>query len=106
MLEGSTRCPITAAIPRNLGSCISNLRLFNGGDLYTQFLGREVIHIGRDFSEALTDFFRNRDVVSVPARGRLIAQKKAQQCRAFFCASAGEKLRTGSGILHPTLLVR
>ena len=46
----------------------------NGGDLYTQFVGREVIHVGRDFSEALTDFFRTRDVVSVPARGRLIAR--------------------------------
>jgi len=46
----------------------------NGGDLYTQFQDREIVHVGRDFSEALTDFFRTRDVVSLPARGRLIAQ--------------------------------
>ncbi len=46
----------------------------NGGDLYTQFLGREIVYVGRDFSEALTDFFRTQDVVNVPSRGRLIAE--------------------------------
>ena len=46
----------------------------NGGDLYTQFLNKEIVHVGRDFSEALTDYFRRHDVVSVPPRGRLLAQ--------------------------------
>jgi 2',3'-cyclic-nucleotide 2'-phosphodiesterase (5'-nucleotidase family) len=46
----------------------------NGGDLYTQFQDKEIVYVGRDFSEALTDFFRTRDVVSLPTRGRLIPQ--------------------------------
>ncbi|MFT5132443.1 MAG: 5'-nucleotidase/UDP-sugar diphosphatase [Gammaproteobacteria bacterium] len=44
----------------------------NGGDLYTQFLGSELVYTGRDFATVLTDYFKSRDVVSVPARGRLI----------------------------------
>jgi len=46
--------------------------IVNGGDLYTQFLNREVVYVGRDFSEALTDYFRKRDVVNIPVRGRLL----------------------------------
>ena len=46
--------------------------LLNGGDLYTGFLNSEVISVGKDFAVALTDYFKSRDVVSIPVRGRLL----------------------------------
>ncbi len=46
--------------------------IVNGGDQYNQFLGADITYTGRDFSEALTDFFSSRDVVNAPPRGRLL----------------------------------
>ena len=46
--------------------------IVNGGDMYSQFENSEVVKVGRDFSEALTDYFRARDEVSMPRKGRLI----------------------------------
>lgn len=46
--------------------------IVNGGDMYSQFKNSEVVKVGRDFSEALTDYFRARDEVSMPRKGRLI----------------------------------
>ena len=46
--------------------------LLNGGDLFTGFLDSEVISVGRDFADALTDYFKSREVVGIPARGRLL----------------------------------
>ena len=47
----------------------------NGGDLYTQFLGsEEVFRSSRDFSEVLLDYFKSRDRVGMPTRGRLLAR--------------------------------
>ena len=49
--------------------------MFNGGDLFTDFLNSEVISIGRDFAEALTDYFKSRDIVGIPVRGRLLPKR-------------------------------
>ena len=48
--------------------------LVNGGDKYTDFMDAEVIAVGREFSQALVDYFRSRDSVGIPARGRLIPE--------------------------------
>ncbi len=46
----------------------------NGGDLYTHFVGSEVVYRGRDFATVLTEYFRKYEKVPVPKRGRLIAK--------------------------------
>ena len=46
--------------------------LVNGGDNYSGFLDSEVIAVGRDFGQSLVDYFRSRDVVRIPVRGRLL----------------------------------
>ena len=46
----------------------------NGGDLYTHFIGSEIVYRGRDFATVLTEYFRKHDVVEVPERGRLIVK--------------------------------
>jgi 2',3'-cyclic-nucleotide 2'-phosphodiesterase (5'-nucleotidase family) len=46
--------------------------LVNGGDMYTGFLDSEVISVGRDFAEALIEYFKSHDVVAIPERGRLL----------------------------------
>ena len=48
--------------------------LLNGGDKYTDFMDAEVIAVGRDFAEALVDYFKSRDSVDIPARGRLLPE--------------------------------
>ena len=49
--------------------------LLNGGDIYTDFMDSEVIAIGRDFAQALVDYFKSRDSVGIPVRGRLLHQR-------------------------------
>jgi 2',3'-cyclic-nucleotide 2'-phosphodiesterase (5'-nucleotidase family) len=44
----------------------------NGGDLYTHFIGSEVVYRGRDFATVLTEYFRSHEVVEIPERGRLV----------------------------------
>ena len=46
--------------------------LLNGGDKYTAFMDAEVIAVGRQFSQALVDYFRTRERVDIPAGGRLL----------------------------------
>ena len=46
--------------------------LLNGGDMYTDFLNSEVIAVGRDFGQALVDYFKSRDIIDIPVRGRLL----------------------------------
>ena len=46
--------------------------LLNGGDEYTDFLDSEVVATGRDFGQVLVDYLKSRDVVGIPARGRLL----------------------------------
>lgn len=46
--------------------------LVNGGDKYAAFMDAEVVAVGRAFPQALVDYFRTRDRVAVPARGRLL----------------------------------
>jgi 5'-nucleotidase / UDP-sugar diphosphatase len=48
----------------------------NGGDLYTQFIGSEVVYRGRDFATVLTEFFRKQDEVKLPERGRLLPETR------------------------------
>ena len=49
--------------------------LLNGGDNYTEFLDSEVIAVRRDFAQALVDYFKSRDVVGIPVRGRLLPRR-------------------------------
>ena len=44
----------------------------NGGDLYTDFLGSELVKQGREFATVLTEYFKNNRPIGVPERGRLI----------------------------------
>ena len=46
--------------------------LLNGGDNYTVFLDSEVVAVGRDFGQALVDYFKSKDTVVIPAKGRLL----------------------------------
>ena len=48
--------------------------LLNGGDMYTDFMDAEVVAVGRDFAQALVDYFRSRDSVGIPQRGRLLPE--------------------------------
>ena len=48
--------------------------LLNGGDMYTDFMDGEVVAVGRDFGQALVDYFKTRDSVGIPARGRLLPE--------------------------------
>ncbi len=48
----------------------------NGGDLYSQFIGSEIVYRGRGFATVLTEYFRKQDEVKRPERGRLIPAGK------------------------------
>ena len=48
--------------------------LLNGGDMYTDFMDAEVVAVGRDFGQALVDYFKTRDSVGIPAKGRLLPE--------------------------------
>ena len=48
--------------------------IVNGGDNYSQFLEAEVVSVGRNFSEVLLDYFKERPMVYIPKRGRLLAK--------------------------------
>ena len=50
--------------------------LVNGGDKYTGFLDSEVVAVGRDFGQALVAYFKSRDVVGIPAGGRLLPERE------------------------------
>ena len=50
--------------------------LVNGGDNYTGFLDSEVVAVGRDFGQALVAYFKSRDVVGIPAGGRLLPERE------------------------------
>ena len=50
--------------------------LVNGGDNYTGFMGSEISAVGRDFGQSLVDYFKSRDVVHIPVRGRLLPRHR------------------------------
>ena len=49
--------------------------MLNGGDNYTFFLHSEVVAVGRDFGQALVDYFKSKDTVGIPAKGRLLPER-------------------------------